>query len=79
LTFEEWLTHQQKREDDIGFLARFLVSYEVQPKASNRKPDEHKYWVDIVTKIEGPGYIYNFNIAWQEYLHARQAAKDHPG
>jgi hypothetical protein len=76
LNFGDWLTSQQKRQDNIGFLAYALLGQEVQLKSSKRNLDEHKYWVDIVTKIDGPGYIYVFNDAWQEYIHAREAEKN---
>ena len=73
-TFEEWLISQQNREDDIGHLARALAQLDIQQKSSKRKPDEHKYWVDAVTRISEPGHIHAFNYAWQEYLQAKQAA-----
>jgi hypothetical protein len=76
LKFGEWLTDQQNREDDIGYLARVLAVQEIQLKSSRQKSDEHKEWVDMVTKIDEPGHVFAFNDAWQEYLQARQAAED---
>lgn len=76
MNFEKWLTKQQKREDDIGYLARVLAAQEIQIKPSRRKPDEHRYWVDAVTKIDDPArHIRAFNDAWQEYLQANQMSK----
>ena len=75
VTFEEWLTDQQSREDNIGFLAQVLLEQEIKPTSSKRKPDEHRHWADIVSKIEGPGYIYFFNFAWQEYIEAKKTAE----
>ncbi|MFZ0546139.1 MAG: hypothetical protein WAM60_11905 [Candidatus Promineifilaceae bacterium] len=79
MNFEDWLINQQRREDNIGFLARALMGQDAQTNSTKRKPDEHKYWVNIVTKIEGPGYVYYFNFAWQEYLRAKQAAENQTG
>jgi len=76
LKFEEWLAGQQDREDIIGNLARVLSMQNIAHKASRRKPDEHKSWVDIVLNITEPGYIYVFNEAWQEFLLAKQSAGD---
>lgn len=76
LRFEEWLINQQYREDLIGDLARVLSTQNTYHKSSRRKPDEHKNWVDIVVRIDEPGYIPVFNEAWQEFLLAKQAAID---
>ena len=76
LKFGDWLTNQQNREDDIGYLARVLAVQEVQLNSSKRRSDEHRDWVDVVTKIDEPGHVFAFNEAWQEYLRARQVAKD---
>ena len=76
ITFEEWLTSQQTREDDVGHLARVLAIQDIKEKSSRRKPDEHRYWVDAVTRIEEPGHIQAFNYAWQEYLEAKQTIED---
>lgn len=76
LKFGDWLTDQENREDDIGYLARVLAVQEIQAQPSRRQHDEHRYWVDAVTKIVEPGHIPTFNDAWQEYLEARQAASD---
>ncbi len=78
LRFEEWLTHQQNREDLIGDLARVLKMQDSDHKLSRRKPDEHKSWADIVIRIAEPGHIAVFNEAWQEFLLAKQVAKDSP-
>ena len=72
INFEDWLTSQQNREDEIGYLARVLAGQDIKEKPSRRKPDEHRYWVDAVTKIEEPGHIQAFNSAWQEYLEDKQ-------
>lgn len=76
LRFEEWLVDQQYREDLIGDLARVLSIQNADLKSSRGKLDEHKSWVDIVIRIAEPGYIPVFNDAWQEFLLAKQAAKD---
>ena len=75
VNFEEWLTDQQSREDNIGILAQVLLEQEIKPTSSKRKPDEHRHWADIVRKIEGTGYIYVFNFAWQEYIEAKKTAE----
>ncbi|MCB8943268.1 MAG: hypothetical protein H6658_05895 [Ardenticatenaceae bacterium] len=76
IKFEEWLASQQTREDEIGYLARVLAVQEIKERSSRRKPDEHRYWVDAVTRIEEPGHVRAFNSAWQEYLEARQINTD---
>jgi hypothetical protein len=76
LRFDEWLINQQQREDLIGDLARAPSMHDVIHKSSRRKPDEHKNWADIVIRIAEPGYIAIFNEAWQEFLLAKQVAKD---
>ena len=76
LKFEEWLIFQQTREDLIGDLARVLRKQHADHKSSRGKPDEHKSWVDVVIGIAEPGYIPVFNDAWQEFVLARQEAKD---
>jgi hypothetical protein len=48
----------------------------INHKSSRRKPDEHKNWADIVIRIAEPGHIAVFNEAWQEFLLAKQAAKE---
>ena len=78
LKFEDWLIDQQHREDFIGDLARVPSMRNIDQKASKRKADEHKNWVEIVIKIAEPGYIAIFNEAWQEFLLAKLAAKDTP-
>ena len=75
LTFEEWLTNQQYREDLVGNLARDPKMQNVEHKSSRRKPDEHKSFADIVTRTDEPGRITVFNEAWQEFLLAKLAAK----
>lgn len=67
---------QQYREDLIGDLARVPSLQNINHEVSRRKPDEHKNWVDLVIRITEPGHIAVFNEAWQEFLLARQAAKD---
>ena len=76
LRFEEWLTTQQYREDSIGYLARDPNMQNVEHKPSRRKFDEHKSWANIVIEIADQGHIAIFNEAWQEFLLAKQAAKD---
>lgn len=76
LRFEEWLVDQQYREDLIGDLARVLSMQNTDLKSSRSKLDEHKSWVEIVIRIAEPGYIAVFNEAWQEFLLAKQTAKD---
>ena len=76
IRFEEWLVDQQFREDLIGDLARILSMQNSEHKISRRKPDEHKNWVDIVIGIAEPGYIPVFNDAWQEFVLAKQTAKE---
>ena len=76
VNFEEWLTNQQMREDNIGILAQVLLEQELQTTFSKRKSDEHRHWADIVMKIEETGYIYVFNVAWQEYVKDKKAAEE---
>jgi hypothetical protein len=76
LRFEEWLINQEYREDLIGDLARVLSMQNTDRKLARRKSDEHKNWVEIVIGIAEPGYIAIFNEAWQEFLLAKQSAKD---
>jgi hypothetical protein len=57
-------------------LAQVLLEQELPPINSKRKPDGHKYWVEIVRRIEDPGYIYAFNIAWQEYIEDKKSAEN---
>jgi hypothetical protein len=76
LRFEEWLINQEYREDLIGDLARVLSMQNTDRKPARRKSDEHKNWVEIVIGIAEPGYIAVFNEAWQEFLLAKQSAKD---
>lgn len=78
LRFEKWLIDQQDREDLIGDLARVLGMRDVHPKTSRREPDEHRNWADIVIGIAESEHVYVFNEAWQEFLVAKQAAKDSP-
>ncbi|WP_374686438.1 hypothetical protein [Promineifilum sp.] len=76
LRFEEWLTNQQLRQDGIGDLARVPGMRVVEPIPTRRAPDEHKSWVDIVIRNAAPQYIADFNDAWQEFLLAKEAARD---
>ena len=76
LRFEEWLLDQQYREDLIGDLARVPSMQNIDHKVSKRKFNEHKFWADIVIKFAEPGFIAVFNEAWQEFLLAKQTAKD---
>ena len=76
LRFEDWLVGQQYREDGIGDLARVLNMQNADLKSSRNKLDEHKNWSEIVIRIAEPGYVAVFNEAWQEFLLAKQAAKD---
>ena len=76
LRFEEWLNNQQYREDLIGDFARVLDKEDIRHKFSRHKSDEHKNWADIVSRINEPGHIPAFNDAWQEFLLAKQVAKD---
>lgn len=76
LKFEEWLIDQKERKDLIGDLARVLILQELESKPSRRKTDEHKKWADIIIKIPEPRFIFIFNEAWQEFLVAKQLAKD---
>lgn len=76
LRFEDWLVEQQSREDLIGDLARVPSMQDIDPKPTRRKTDEHKNWADIVIRIAEPGHIAVFNEAWQEFLLAKQTAKE---
>jgi hypothetical protein len=73
LRFEEWLSAQQERNDEIGDLARIPAMQDVAQKATRQKPDEHRGWVNIVIRIAQPGHVAVFNDAWQEFLLAKQA------
>jgi hypothetical protein len=74
LRFEQWLSTQQGRTDEIGDLARIPAMQDIAQKATRRKPDEHRDWVNIVIRIAQPGHVAVFNDAWQEFLLAKQAA-----
>jgi hypothetical protein len=76
LRFEAWLVEQQYREDFVGDLARTLDRQDAIQKSSRYKNDEHKNWADIVVRNAAPEYIFAFNEAWQEFLRAKQAAKE---
>ena len=74
LRFQDWLSTQQERTDEIGELARIPNMQEITQKTSRRKSDEHRDWADVVIGIAQPGHIAVFNEAWQEFLLAKQAA-----
>lgn len=76
LTFKDWLMNQQYRKDSVGELARLPDLQNPEIKPSRRKSDEHKSWATIIVNIASPGIIEVFNEAWQEFLLAKQAAKD---
>ena len=76
LTFEDWLMNQQYRKDNIGELARVPDLQIPEIKSSRFKSDEHKSWATIIVNIASPGIIEVFNEAWQEFLLAKQAAKN---
>jgi hypothetical protein len=78
LRFEDWLSTQQERKDEIGDLARIPDMQDVAQQTSKRKSDEHMEWVNVVIKIAQPGHIAVFNDAWQEFLLAKQAATTEP-
>jgi hypothetical protein len=78
LKFEEWLVDQQYREDSIGDLARVPGIQNIDPSLSKRKLDEHRNWADTIIRMDQSGYIYAFNVAWQEFLLAKQAVEDSP-
>lgn len=78
LKFEEWLIDQQHREDLIGDLAYVLSKEDTTRISTKHRADEHKNWSDVVIGISEPGYIAIFNDAWQEFLLAKQLAKDVP-
>lgn len=75
-SFNEWLSDQQNRDDRVGALARVPSMQDVKLLPSGRAADEHKIWADIVIRIVEPGFVGDFNDAWQEFLLARQAARD---
>ena len=74
LRFEDWLSTQQGRKDEIGDLARIPAMREIVQKAVRRKADEHRDWANVVIGIAQPGHVAVFNDAWQEFLLAKQAA-----
>jgi len=76
LKFEEWLVDQQHRDDLIGDLARAPGMLAENRNLSKRRMDEHKNWADIVIGFADSGDIAVFNEAWQEFLLAKQAAKN---
>ena len=78
LKFEQWLVDQQERKDIVGDLAHVLSMQDMEHQSSRRKVDEHKKWVDVVIGIREPEFITVFNEAWQEFLLAKQLAKDVP-
>lgn len=76
MKFREWLKEQQDRKDNIGVLARALAGKERGPLSKKRRWDEHRYWVNIVTRLNKPRYNYVFNDAWQEYLEDKETAEE---
>jgi hypothetical protein len=79
IKFEDWLTAQQSRQDLVGDLARMLGMEKHPAPVSRRKPDEHMEWANIVIKTAMPSYIAIFNEAWQEFVMAKEAAKESLG
>lgn len=76
MKFREWLQEQQEREDNIGVLARALAGKEGRPMSKKRRWDEHRHWVNIVTRMNKPRLNYVFNNAWQEYLEDKELAEN---
>lgn len=79
MKFREWLKNQEERTDNIGALARLLVGIEHEAKltmSKRRKSDEHRYWVNIITRVDKPRFIPVFNVAWEKYLEAKETAED---
>lgn len=76
LRFEQWLVDQQDREDVVGMFARVPAMQNALQKPSRRRFDEHKNWADIVISLALPGHVDAFNAAWQEFLLAKQSAKE---
>jgi hypothetical protein len=76
LKFEEWLAVQHEREDYIGAFARGLNVDSIGEKLPRRKHNEHAIWVNIVISMGQPEYVTTFNVAWQEFLLAKEAAEE---
>jgi hypothetical protein len=79
MKFREWLKTKHQRQDNLGDLARLLVGKESEAKltmSKRRKSDEHRYWVNIITRINRPRLIPVFNVAWQKYQEAKETAED---
>ena len=74
LTFEDWLAAQHHREDSIGAFARGLKVDRLDEKSKKGKQNEHTIWVNIVLDMRQQEYVTTFNIAWQEFLVAKEAA-----
>jgi hypothetical protein len=76
IKFESWLSEQQSRQDPVGELARAPGMQSDESDLPRRKPDEHKLWADIVIKTARPSHIAIFNVAWQEFLQAKEATTE---
>lgn len=76
LKFEEWLGAQQWRKDLIGDFAPVVHIKKIDPTPVRFKTNEHKIWADIVVGLDvSEDYAAVFNVAWQEFLLARQMAQ----
>ena len=77
MQFQQWLTNQKEREDQIGRLARDMDEIDAKkyPASQRRKADEHRQWASIVTRFGSPAHVRSFNQAWQEFLQAKQRAE----
>ena len=74
LSFEVWLVAQEARKDVVGDFASFWGKQGLPAIFTKRKVDEHKKWAESVCRIAQPGHISAFNVAWQEFILARDAA-----
>ncbi len=74
MQFQQWLNQQKDRQDQVGGLARALDEVDAMkyPYSQRRKADEHRKWASIVTRFGSPAHVRSFNLAWQEFLQARQ-------
>jgi hypothetical protein len=81
MKFQQWLNRQQDREDAIGRLATALADIDAKkyPYSRRRKPDEHRKWATIVTRLGSQVHVRSFNRAWSEFLKAKARSEKQEG
>ncbi len=76
MTFQSWLFNQKRRQDLVGKLARAFATVDLGYVKPRRKPDEHKKWADIVTRLGEQEHVLAFNQAWREYVKIEEYNKE---